>query len=218
MGRKTIIAIDEYYHIYNRGNDKQALFLDERDGIRFLFLILHFQSPLTFGHISRYVSYFVRHRWFNIEPDAISQKRFVELISFSIMPNHFHLIVRETKEGGMAEYLGRIQNAQTKYFNTKYKRTGHLFQGPYQAVHIEDNNQLLHLSAYIHKNATELTSWKNKEHLYPWSSYQDYLQNRWGELLRPDVILKQFDNSKEYQKFVKSSSAKEKLYHDHLVT
>ena len=62
--------------------------------------------------------------------------------------------------------MQRILNAYTKYFNAKYKKTGHLFQGPFKAVHIERNEQLLHLSAYIHRNPREIKGWKNREHLY----------------------------------------------------
>lgn len=207
------IAIGEYYHIYNRGNDKKLIFLDERDRARFLFLVLHFQSNLKFTNIGRQVSYFVKRRRFNIssEIEEIVKKRTVELVSFTFMPNHFHFIVHQLKDNGIADYLSRIQNAQTKYFNTKYRRTGHLFQGPYKSVHIKSNNQLLHLSAYIHKNQRELTGWKNKEHFYPWSSYQDYLQNRWGKLLKPDIVLKQFNIPEDYKNFIKNSSAKEYL-------
>ncbi len=143
--------------------------------------------------------------------EEIVRKRTVELISFTLMPNHFHLLIHQLKDNGIANYLSRIQNAQTKYFNTKYKRTGHLFQGSYKSVHIKSNNQLLYLSAYMHKNQRELMGWKNKEHLYPWSSYQDYLQNRWGELLKPGIILEQFNNPKDYKNFIKKSNAKEQL-------
>lgn len=207
------IAIDEYYHIYNRGNNKKDIFIEERDWIRFLFLVLHLQSPLKFGHIGREVSHFGKHRVFatrEVVPEIL-KNRTVELTTFVFMPNHFHLTMTELKEGGLSEYMQRIQDAYTKYFNIKYKTIGHLLQGPYKAVHIKNNNQLLHLSAYIHRNSRELTGWKNKEHLYPWSSYQDYLQNRWGELLKPGIVLEQFDTPEDYKNFIKTSSAKEKL-------
>ncbi|KKP85789.1 MAG: hypothetical protein UR88_C0007G0013 [Candidatus Nomurabacteria bacterium GW2011_GWA1_35_8] len=99
----------------------------------------------------------------------------------------------------------------TKYFNAKYKRTGHLFQGPYQAVHVEDNEQLLHLSAYIHKNPKEIKNVNNKKLIkYPWSSFQDYiLENRWPEFLKPNIILEQFNNKAKYVDFVNTSLAKE---------
>lgn len=217
--RTTPIAPGEHYHILNRGNSKQAIFLDTRDWARFLFLIIHFQSPMIFQNISRHISHFVQNRAlntlnsFNIsesDKEKIAKERRVELTSFSLMPNHFHLSVYELESGGIANYMQRVLCAYTKYFNTKYERSGHLFQGPYKAVRIESSEQLLYLSSYIHKNPRELPEWKNREHLYPWSSYQDYVEeNRWGKLLQQDIILKQFKNKKEYHHFVKSSPAKE---------
>ena len=219
--RKTPIAPEEYYHIFNRGNNKQTIFLDERDYIRFLFLIIYFQSPVVFEQIGRQVSYFVKNKIFNINNDLekeIINNRNIELINFALMPNHFHLTLYEFKEGGISQYMQRILCAYTKYFNTKYKKSGHLFQGPYKAVNIESNNQLLYLSSYIHRNPRELSGWKNKEQLYPWSSYQDFIkENRWGKLLQQNIILEQFDDQKEYENFIKSSPAKENLDKDLLI-
>lgn len=211
--RNISISVGEYYHIFNRGNNKQIIFLEKKDWVRFLFLIIYLQSPVVFQNLGREVSFFVKNRAFNIGKDKqeeVIDKRYVKLVSFSLMPNHFHLIVSELKEGGVAQYMQRILCAYTKYFNTKYKKSGHLFQGPYKAVHINDNKQLLYLSTYIHLNPRELSLWKNKEHLYPWSSYQDYLgENRWGYLLEQNIILEQFSGKKEFYDFTKSSSAKE---------
>lgn len=125
------------------------------------------------------------------------------------MPNHFHLIVREASENGISRYMQRIQDGYTKYFNTKYDNKGHLFQGPFRIVHIKNNEQLLHLSAYIHRNPREIKQWKNKEHQFEWSSCQDCIdKNRWGEFIKPQIILEQFTNSKEYKDFVDTSGTK----------
>lgn len=212
--RKVKFATNEYYHIYNRGNDKKLIFLDENDYARFLFLTLYCQGKYPFYNISRYASYLVKHRVFNIEEKILSrilESRIVDLVEFSLMPTHFHFLLYERIDGGISRYMQRILNAYTKYFNTKYGRNGHLFQGPFNAVYIETNEQLLHLSAYIHRNPRELEEWKDKEHLYFWSSYQDYAgRNRWQELLKCEKILVQFKDSKEYQNFVDSSGIKEK--------
>ncbi|MDO8657173.1 MAG: transposase [Candidatus Levybacteria bacterium] len=211
--RKISIAEGEYYHIFNRGNNKQIIFFDKRDKIRFLFLIIYFQACIFFENIGRQVSYFIENETFNIDRDLekkLLNKRNVELINFVLMPNHFHLTLCEFKEGGISQYMQRVLCAYTKYFNIKYKKSGHVFQGPYKAVNIENNNQLLYLSTYIHCNPREIPEWKNKEHVYPWSSYQDYIKsNRWGKLLKQDIILKQFSSKEEYSIFIKSSSAKE---------
>ncbi|MBI4119064.1 MAG: transposase [Parcubacteria group bacterium] len=210
--RKVTIAPGEYYHLYNRGVNKQNIFIDERDWVRLLFLILYLQSSLVFNNIGRQVTYYIKRQGFNIDNkdlEEIQKNRTVKIVSFAIMPNHFHLLVTEIKKGGIPHYMQRIQNGYTKYFNTKYKKSGHLLQGPYQAVHVENNRQLLHLSTYIHKNPTEIKHWHNKEHKYPWSSYSDYTsKNRWGKLLTRDIILGQFKNPKEYLDFIKTSPAK----------
>jgi len=211
--RTIPIAPGEHYHIFNRGNNKQLIFLDIRDWVRFLFLIIYLQSPIVFQNLGRQVSCYLKRSVFNVDHgdrQKLVQKRYVKLISFVLMPNHFHLIVNELEEGGIAQYMQRVLCAYTKYFNKKYGKIGHVFQGPYKAVHIQDNKQLLYLSTYIHRNPRELPLWKNKEHIYQWSSYKDYIkENRWEKLLDQDIIANQFSNKKEYDEFVKSSTAKE---------
>ena len=100
--------------------------------------------------------------------------------------------------------------AYAKYFNKKYSKSGHVFQGRYGSVLIESNRQLLHTSAYIHKNSVELSKWRNKIIEYPWSSYQDLVvKNRWGDLIKPEIILEQFKSPEQYKEFVTESTAKE---------
>ncbi len=209
--RKIKITPGEYYHIYNRENKRQPIFFDDRDRIRFLFLILYFQSPVKIYNISRHVSWYIKHRVFGIKKtQEIIHSRHVELVEFVLMPNHFHLIIKELTGRGASLYMQKVLNAYTKYFNAKYKTSGHLFQGPYQAVHVADNTQLLHLSAYIHKNPKKIEKWSGKLDQYPWSSYQDFIyKNRFGELLKPNIILDQFKSISDYVEFIKTSPAKE---------
>lgn len=208
--RKTIITAGEYYHIYNRGNRKQNIFLERNDYVRFLFLILYLQSSIPIYNIGYAVAHFIKHRVFNNSlNEKVAHMRTVDLAVFTLMPNHFHLVVYERKESGISSYMQRVQNAYAKYFNHKYQTAGHVFQGPYQSVHIENNEQLLHVSAYIHRNQREISEWKNKEQDYLWSSYHDYAnENRWGELLSQKIISKQFLDPSEYVDFVKTSGTK----------
>ena len=108
--------------------------------------------------------------------------------------------------------MQRLLTGYAKYFNTKYKRTGHVFEGPFRAVHVKGNEQLLYLSAYVHRNPSEISAWEGKELLYPWSSYQDYVRrNRWRDLLVPNIVIDQFSTTFKYQKFVEQSGAKQKI-------
>lgn len=213
MTRKVKIAVGEYYHIMARGNYKQIIFIEERDYIRFLFCLLYFQSPIKFSHLPSQVSFFEKNKRFNIKEKTILNilnLREVALINFSLMPNHFHCSLYENIEGGISRYMERVLKSYTKYFNIKYQKIGHLFQGPFKNKHISNNTYLLHLSAYIHRNPRELKEWRNKEECYPWSSYKDYtLQNRWGDLLNSDIILEQFNKNKSaYKKFLNTSLTK----------
>jgi len=219
--RNITIAPNEYYHLCVRGNYKQVIFKDKKDYIRFLFLILHNQSPLIFSNLGRQVSHYMEDSTFNISEEIkhdIRAQRYVELVGFAFMPNHVHLIMFEKQEKGISRYMQRVLNAYTKYFNARHNTMGHLFQGPFKAIHVKDNNQLLYLSTYVHRNPRELLDWKEREHLYPWSSYQDYIgESRWGGLLSTDIILEQFNNRKEYHSFTKISPAKKEMDEVHMV-
>lgn len=208
-----VFAPGEYYHLYNRGVDRNNIFRDQYDYARLLFLILHLQSPISFENIGRPTAHYVRHGRFNIPEKDVSEivrRQEIRLHAFNLMPNHFHLLVEEVADGGIVKYMKRFGNAFTKYFNIRHGRSGYLFQGPCQAVHIRDNDQLLYTSAYIHRNSHELKSWRNKSFRYPWSSYRDYAgDNRWGDLLETSLTKEQFDNGKEYLEWVETSGAKE---------
>ena len=112
--RNINISQGEHYHLFGRGNDKQNIFLDDNDYVRFLFLILHFQSPKTFSNIRRHTKHYVQHQVFNIGEEVLNEvvfKRFVELVAFSLMPNHYHLLIRVNKKNGAEKYMQRILNS-----------------------------------------------------------------------------------------------------------
>lgn len=126
------------------------------------------------------------------------------------MPNHFHLTIQNMEDGAASVYMHRVLTAYSKYFNAKYNQDGHVFQGPFGAVRVKKNEQLLHLSAYLHKNPKDLSEWENNYTEYPWSSCMDYLRlNRWGRLLDTAVIEGQFSSKSAYKHFLETSTAKD---------
>lgn len=209
MPERTVPIIEgQIYHIYNRGNQKQQLFFDYSDWVRFLFLLLYSQSKIPIPRTSRHVGCFIRKGSFNVSAKVLERalsSRDVELLNFCIMPNHFHVTVMCKIEGGITRYLHRVSSAYAKYYNLKYEKTGHVFQGPFQAKLVDSDEYLHLLSAYIHLNIADVSRWKNNEVSYPWSSYQDYRQNRWGELLRPEVIMCNFTSFDDYRSFVETT-------------
>ncbi len=211
MKRQGLIYPGEYYHVFNRGNNKQIICYDTRDYARLLFLILTCQSPSTFDHLGRHVSHYIKHGTLKItqkQHREMVNTRYVELVGFSIMPNHFHILVYEKDEDGIMRYLHRVQTAYAKYINIRYDKKGHLFQGPYKAVHVSSNVQLLHTSAYIHMNPVEIHG-VNIPEKFQWSSFQDYIfNNRWNDLLMKNHIIEQFSSKSSYADYVKRSGAK----------
>ncbi len=182
----------EYYHVFNRGVEKRTVFTMRRDYERFLFDLFacNDEAPLE-------NSAFYYRGSTSIAKKRRSRKPIVSVLCFCLMPNHYHLLLRQDAEDGIPRFMQKLGTAYTMYFNTKNKRVGPLFQGRYKAVHIEDESYLLHLSRYIHINPLDLQYPKWKEQgigspmnakrfleAYPWSSYKDYL----GYNTYPDIL------------------------------
>ena len=213
--RYQSFAENEFYHVFGRGTNKEKIFIDDHDKARFIFLITHFQSPIKIYNVSWYTESFLKNGSFSTKENRVAEvlkKRNVELVAFVLMSNHFDLLIQNLEDGILSVYMHRILTAYSKYFNAKYHKKGHVFEGPFQAVHTKNNTQLLHLSAYIHKNPKEIKGFENTYDKYPCSSYQDYIGlNRWGNFLSTQIVLKQFKDQAKYKDFVTESTAKENL-------
>lgn len=134
---------------------------------------------------------------------ASLKEKAVEIIAFCLMSNHFHFLIRQVKDNGASKFMANFMNSYTKYFNTKYQRVGPLFQGAFKAVHIESDEQLLHLSRYIHLNP--VTSFKvTPQELrdYQWSSYPSYMENSDANFIDKDTVTNFFKKPHKYEEFV----------------
>ena len=116
------------------------------------------------------------------------------------MPNHFHLLIKQLKDSGITEFMTKLSLSYTKYYNIKYSRVGPLLQGQFKAVTVESDEQLIHLSRYIHLNP--LASFLIKDIAkYEWSSYREYLNNLNGICTKQE-ILSFFESLQKYKHFV----------------
>lgn len=200
---RSMFAEGECFHIFNRGVEKRSIFLNDADRWRFLTLLIVLQGNTVISKISRIVSDVQRWRLDNEICKEVLAHREVELVGFCLMTNHYHLVLSELREGGISRFMMRLGDSYTKYFNIIHKRTGHLFGGKFQAIHINQNEYLNYLSAYIHLNPRELKKWQGCEDEYPWSSFRDYCgDGRLGEFLKPAIIMDQFSDKNEYRRFV----------------
>jgi len=194
MPSKNTIKIyvkNAVYHVYNRGIDKRIIFCDEQDYKIFLYYLKVFLTPTDY--LKKDLPGIKKRLGRNYD----LYKR-ICLFAYVLMPNHFHLMLKQKDEKAMIELMRRLTNAYVEYFNKKYKRVGPLFQGRYKAVLIDKESYFLHLSRYIHQNPLELLKKLKLSKLedYPYSSYPDYLGKRRHTLwLCIDEIMDYFKNA-----------------------
>ena len=130
-----------------------------------------------------------------------------EIICFCLMPNHFHLLVRQVGELKISKLMGKVCTSYSKRFNKKYERVGQIFQDQFKSVLVDKNNQLLHLSAYIHTNP-EVAGLVEKSENWKFNSYLNFIGKEQYKLCSKNIILEQFSDIQSYKKFVHESVAK----------
>ena len=180
-----------FYHVYNRGVERRRIFLDDQDYRSFLHLLKFYlsQPQGSEDHPLKELTGFVPIR---PRPLTTLYKK-VELLCYCLMPNHFHLLLHQLDRDGMEKLLRSLLTTYAMYFNRRYERIGHLFQGTYKAAFVENDNYLLHLSRYIHQNPPLKKGYLDQ---YPYSSYPNYLWEKESEWLNTDLILSFFARPK----------------------
>lgn len=150
MGNRNhdISAVGEYFHCYNRGTDKRTIFADQQDYVYFLKSLRNYNSERPLGKLRLY------------ENKEVKQP-LVSIVTYCLLPNHFHLLLRNEVEDGISQYLKRVSGGYTMYFNKKNDRTGSLFQGVFKSRSIHSDQDLRQLTAYVYMN-NEVHNLKDK--------------------------------------------------------
>jgi len=195
--RKTSFVPGEYYHIYNRGNSKQKIFLTKKDYRRFMSLLygVNTNERFNFYDLQKGGGIFSKE----------TQNKLVSIGAYCLMPNHFHILINPLSEEGLSKFMQKLSTAYSMYFNETNKRTGGLFEGKFKSQHIENDRQLKYIFSYIHLNPVKLinSKWKENgiknlksafEHLntYSYSSFLDYTGKERSEKII--LALKDFPN------------------------
>ena len=184
---------DGVYHIYNRGTDNREIFTSDKDYKLFLYYLYIYLKPLKqVLETHPNLPFALRERNLNGK---------LELLCYALMPNHFHLLLRPRQMEAIPTFMKQLANAYTQYFNNKHKRSGALFQGRYKSVKIDTDDQLIHVSRYIHLNpyVAKLSQYPEK---YPWSSFPDYLDLEKESLCVRRLIQSFFSSPNKYKDFV----------------
>ena len=200
----------EIYHVYSRGVEKRKIFMNDKDYFRAVHDLFEFNdiaptmnSGYFYGRSLHTPSTNLLKSDFN-RLERKPRKLLVEILCFCLMPNHYHLMLRQKVDSGITEFMRKFGAGYTNYFNVKYDRVGHLFQGKFKAVHITKQSHLLYLPHYIHLNPLDIKmgEWRNKKirsvpsalkflESYRWSSYLDFIgKKNFPSVTQRDFLLK----------------------------
>jgi REP element-mobilizing transposase RayT len=158
MNRKVPISVDEYYHLYNRGVDKRRIFSSNADYQRFIALLYlcNSKKPVDVRNTIR------EGRTFASVFEEDRGQPIVALGAWCLMPNHFHLLCKEIDEGGTALFMQKLCTAYSMYFNRKIGRSGSLFEGKFKSQHVDTDEYLRYMYAYIYLNPVKLVEGEHK--------------------------------------------------------
>ena len=181
--------------MYNRGIDKKNIFNDKYDIVRFFQSMEEFNTIEPIGSI--YENSFIKK---GLNSLGTSGSKLVNFIAYCLNPNHYHFILEQKVDCGVSKFMGRLSGGYTKYFNKKNKRGGFLFQGPFKVRHVNSNDYLLHLSAYVNLN--------NHVHKLGDANFKNKIKSSWEEyttgktnFCKKDIVLDQFKSVKDYETF-----------------
>ena len=206
--RKQPFIKGEFYHVYAHAVGDMDLFRSDADYLRFLTTLFVANGKRDISHLDRFYD---RNLVSDIRDGKVNiGEQVIDIAGFCFMPNHFHLLLREIKDGNISLFMHRLLVSYSKHYNLKYERRGHVFERTFDAKYLNNDNYIMRALAYIHLNPKDLDVWKRKEHKYPWSSFQDYVaENRWGKLLGTDFALDYFDSDKKEFKLFTQSARKD---------
>lgn len=201
--RKVVFANEQLYHIFNRSIERKTIFGRKKELARASETLRYYRFenlPLRFS------KFLVQTEERQIEIEHLidtPDNKSIEVLAYCFMPNHFHFLLRQLKDNGISQFVANFTNSYTKYFNTKYERNGPLMQGLFKAVLVETDEQLIHLSRYIHLNPVASFIIKERElETYPWSSLREYLGLETHNICDIAPILSQFPHKESYKQFV----------------
>jgi len=203
--RKVELSNEQYYHVFNKTIESKQIFTNNHLPSTFLEISRYYRSLKARLRFSDYKRLIDINKNLILKEILISAYFKVEILSYCLMQTHFHFLLKQLSENGISKFIGDTLNSFTRYFNIKFERKGPIFLPRFKAVLIKSEEQLKHVSRYIHLNpySDGLIKSIDKLENYPWSSFKEYFPNSSQKLSNPDFILGLFNNDKlRYKKFV----------------
>ena len=207
MPAKNVVKFylsNSIYHIYNRGVEKRIIFQDEQDYKVFLNYLKEYLSPPLEPHELKKDVTFKGVTFKGIPKQIKNFTDCIKLLAFCLMPNHVHLLIKQTNKDSIKQFTQALFTRYSMYFNKKYDRTGSLFQGTYRATNVINKDYLLDVTRYIHRNPLKITK-SLSDH---YSSYAHYLNQFNIPWLKNKEVIDYFNESS----FVKHNNIKSYKY------
>lgn len=201
--RRIPLVTLELYHLLNRGIAKVPIFTDKPCYERFLRTIDYYRFVNIPIKLSHFLVLSQEEQEKLIRQLNQQENKLVELVCYCAMPNHFHIVAKQLVDYGISTYMRKLSDSYTRYFNIKNERIGPLLQGRFKAVLVETEDQLYHLSRYVHINPF-VGHVVNRENLktYPYSSLLEYFCNKSRKIVNKELILSHFGSVDDYVKFI----------------
>lgn len=210
--RKARFIDNSIYHVFNRGIEKRPIFMDDQDHYRFIHNLFELNNENQVINSRYYFDPKITGLKSGI-PRKNRDKRalLVDVLTFALMPNHFHLLLKQRKTNGITKFMQKVSIGYVMYFNQKYERVGGLFQGRFKSVMVERNEYFQYLPHYIHLNPLGLKrdeiskSWRKEFSFlekYKWSSFPDYIgKKNFTSVTKRGDILRIFGGEAGYRRY-----------------
>ena len=195
MSRKNFFAEGEFFHVFNKSIANYGIYKDLNNSQRFYQALNYYNNHSYGASLSKYL---MKDRDYNPQILDYDKNSYIKFISYCIMPDHYHLIVKILKAGIFSKYINDLEDSYSRYFNIKFNRKGPLWQNSFQAVRIESNEQLLHVVRYVNINPTTAELVEKPED-WKFSSYRDLISN--PKYLREIITEISISDPKSFQKF-----------------
>ncbi len=220
--RKLKFTPGGFYHIFNRGNGRRDIFLNDKDRYRFLqamYLSNSKDAGFTVADLEKIKGGYSLDKIKDLlDKKNVFYNPLVRVCTDCLMPNHFHFLVEEIEEGGVSYFMQKLGNSYARYFSIRHNYPGSLFQGRFKAVEVDSDDQLKYLLIYINvlnpaqliepelkeKGIQDIEKVWNKIESYSWSGHQEFMDRRNSVIIDKGLLGKIFSNSQEYSTFAKS--------------
>ena len=206
MPKRTIpLVTGFYYHIYNRGLNKQKVFFNPQDYSRFLGSLWYYRFSSTPYSYTRYANELSVDEKRNVTSILLENNcRLVDIVAYCIMPNHYHLVLRQIEDGGISKFIGNIQNSHTRYENIKTKTTGSIYSARFKNKLIEDEDILKHIIRYVVLNPYTSVIVDSKEKLmkYNYSSIKESFVDSINNIIEQKILNSLFNSRSSFLQFV----------------